>query len=283
MTNKGFGSLPPHEQRFQRLVNAMLEGYFADRPMEELAEDIHIKHGVKPGSGLWIKATGTIEDILSGNHDAYAMLNEANKKHIFNMSIQIMTREGLIPGKDFSIVDGGILMKDEVMQPFLDSMTPEDRATLEAEGMIKYPQQNPFKLLEEQLGVPFFSNLEELAKKRISTLTDTQAASYLAAMIGGLTGKNPWLEDYWSKFVDVVAGDQSQAILGKVKDCEDLNKPWAWEDILFALGKGSELDFADGETWMSKGAIRALSQVWDGGGEVPLSVVANRLESASNS
>jgi hypothetical protein len=282
MTSKGFGGLPPHEQRFWKLVNAMLEGYFADRPMEELAEDIQIKYQVKPGGGLWQKATKTIEDILSGDRESYEHLTEANKKHIFNMSIQIMTREGLVPGKDFSIADGGILIKDEALQPFLESMTPEDRAALEVEGMIKYPQQNPFKLLEDQLGVPFFANLQELAKKRIDTLDDAHAASYLAAMIGGLEGKHSWLEDYWAKFVALTCGDRSQAILDKVKDCEDLSAPWAWEDILFALGKGSELDFADGEVWMSKAAIRALSQVWDGGGEVPLAVVADKLESASN-
>jgi hypothetical protein len=140
--NKGFGGSSAQDEKFARLVNAMLAGFFENRPVDELAEDIEVKYGVRVGSKAGVRAAKMIEAVISGDRDAYKILNEANKKHLLNMSIDAMTESGLVSGEDFSVVDDGVVLSGEVAQLFLQSTTPENLAKLVETGRVEVIEEH---------------------------------------------------------------------------------------------------------------------------------------------
>ena len=57
-----------------------------------------------------------------------------------------------------------------------------DRADSDAKGLAKPLGQDPFKMLEDSLGVPFFTSLEANSKLRVRSLDDNRASKYLGCL-----------------------------------------------------------------------------------------------------
>jgi hypothetical protein len=248
------------------LANDLLVCYWDDSTAEDMVK-VAAKYGTRPGTKIFIKATDRVEMMLSGTEQGYDLLSPANKKRMFTKSIQAICEEtGAELGKDISMVDGGLMIKDEILQPFLDSLPPEELANFEAKGYMKRQQQDPFKMLEDSLGLPFFTKLEAVVKLRIRSMDDTRSASYLAGLCGGMQNKHSWLSTEWVVgFLQKVCGDRFEALTSIDSPPEDNEAgTLVFDDLLTALGVDSRYDHPEYGRTITRDELLALDKVFRG-------------------
>jgi hypothetical protein len=257
---------PMDNNELTALANDLLVCYWDNTSAEDMVK-VAAKYGTRPGTKIFIKATDRVEMMLSGTTEGWDLLSPANKTKMFTKSIQIICEEtGAELGKDISMVDGGLMIKDEILQPFLDSLAPEELAIFEAKGYLKRQNQDPFKMLEDSLGVPFFTSLEAVVKLRIQTLNDVRSAGYLAGLTGGLQNKHLWLTDGWLVgFVQKVCGGRFDRI-AKIDppDDDDETGTLIFDDLLTALGVDTRHDHPEYGRTITRDELLALDKVFRG-------------------
>ena len=175
----------------------------------------------------------------------------------------ILTEEGFEVGKDFSVgPERGLMISDRARDFLLSQMPEEERAELERE-LFKL-SQNPYQLIEEQLGVPFFDNLKKTATARLQGLDDAMAIGYLANITEGIVKRHPELTDFGGWFIsNVVDCHRLQRLLATdVGDWGDVS--FFMADIITAAGGENEIKEDDGQRLMSREGLKLLASVWDG-------------------
>jgi hypothetical protein len=222
-----------------RLSNELLTCYFDKAGAIEMGR-IAQKYRVPVGGKIFNKAVergiGWLEAGDSGQ------MNETNKSKIFQQGIQnISTKFGATLGRDFSMApDGGMFVKNELMNKIMADLPPEALAEFKAMGYIKTVASDPFEMLESHLGVPFFTSIEAIAKLRVRSLSDIETAHYLAALAGGMQGKHNWISNDWVvRFFLRVLGEQRFKVFISLKDIpndEGEAGSLVLEDLLTALG-----------------------------------------------
>jgi hypothetical protein len=250
------------------LANELLVCYWDNSPAEEMAL-ICAKYGITPGSKIFSKATDMAEVMLSGTEEGYGLLSPANRDRMLAKSIQqICAETGAELGKDISFADGGVLIRSDLLQPFLDDLSPERRAEFEAKGLVRTQQQDPFAMLESSLGVPFFNSLEAIAKLRVATLDNAGATAYLGVMVDGMLNKHSWLTPQWAyAFSQRVLGDRLSQITDSDGLVEDMGATSAhvFGDLLTALGRDVHEDPTHGPL-IGREDLLALDKVFRGQG-----------------
>jgi hypothetical protein len=247
------------------LANELLVCFWDNTTAQDMAK-IAAKYGTRPGTKIFIKATDRVELMLSGTEEGYGLLSRANQDRMFAKSIQAICQEtGAELGKDISMVAGGLMIKDEILQPFLNSLAPEELANFEAKGYLKRQNQDPFKMLEDSLGVPFFTSLEAVVKLRVRSLTDARSAVYLAGLFGGLQDKHSWLSSGWVVgFIKKVCGDRLDRIAQLEPEDDDGTKVLIFDDLLTALGVVDRHHDPELGLVISRDDLLALDKVWRG-------------------
>jgi hypothetical protein len=257
---------PMNNNELTALANDLLVCYWDNTSAEDMVK-LAAKYGTSPGSKIFNKATDRVELMLSGTTEGWDLLSPANKTKMFTKSIQIICEEtGAELGKDISMVDGGVLFKDEILQPFLDSLPPEKLAELKAMGHLKTQSQDPFKMLEDSLGIPFFTSLEAVVKLRIQTLDDARSATYLAGLVGGMQNKHTWLSTNWVVgFLQKVCGERFDRI-AQTDPVDDDGETieLMFDDLLTALGVDTRYDHPEHGRTITRDELLALDKVFRG-------------------
>jgi hypothetical protein len=229
---------------------------------------IAAKYGAKPRSKMFNKAFERFELMISGTAEGLELLSPDNKSLMIAKNIQdICKRTGAELGKDLSIVDGGVLVKGEFVQTFLGSMTPEELARIEASGCEERKPQDPFKMLEDSLGIPFFASLEAVVKLRLQTLTDARSAIYLTKLYGGLQNKHSWLASDWvGRFLRNVCGERLDSILSTddLSGGDNILLSTLFNDLLTALGMSNTSVHPEHGRTFNRDEILALDKVFRG-------------------
>jgi hypothetical protein len=268
------------------LANDLLVCYL-DNAETELGK-VAAKHGVKIGDKIFTMAVDRVRVMVSASDEGWGMLSPANKTKIVNKSIQTICEEtGAQLGKDISMVDGGAVFNANIIQPFIDSLPPEKLAELEAKGHIKNHNQDPFKMLEASLDVPFFSSIEAIAKLRVQTLDNAKAGAYLVAMMEGIHQRHQWIDKAWiSQFLRRVWGDRFDEVAAIDQyDPDDLSNicEWVFTDLLAALGKFECIkEHPEFGQLLDRDSILALDKVFRGK-ETSLAELAERLRRLGDS
>jgi hypothetical protein len=254
---------------FNNLANDLLTCYFTDAGAEELLK-IANKYGVPITGKVFKKATErTIKWLETSNSESYDLLNETNKSHVFQMGLKgISDKFGATLGKDFSMAPGGgLLINNELMGRIVADLPPEIRKEFEREGMVKSMTQDPFKMLDESLGVPFFTKLAAIVKLRVQTLSDEQASIYLCGIAGGMQHKHNWISDEWVvRFFYNSLGKDRFEVFRKMEDVpEDIDaQVLVFDDLLTALGRTERKLLDDGTAVMYREDMLALDKVFRG-------------------
>lgn len=249
-----------------RLANELLTAFFdkADaNVLVEIADRYHI-----PITGkIFKKATDRATEWLeSGNSHVYDLLTETNKSHMFQMSLQsISDKYGAVLGKDFSIANGGMMIDNQLLDRMMADLPPEALVEFKKAGHIKLVTQDPFKMLEDSLEVPFFTSLEAVVKLRLKTLDDIQMASYLSFLATGMQNKLDWLSDVWilGFFRKTVSSDRFANFMktDSVEDCDVA--ALVLDDLLTALGKTSRTEIEDFGIAVRREDLLALDKVFN--------------------
>lgn len=256
-----------------RLSNDLLTCYFENTGAIEMGK-IAQKFRVPVGGKIFNKAIERGISWLEA-HDT-SQMNETNKSKIFQQGIQnISTKFGATLGKDFSMApDGGMFVKNELMNKIMADLPPEALAEFKAMGYIKSVEQDPFKMLEDSLGVLFFTKLEAVSKLRLATLNDKQACEYVGMLGGGLQNKHDWvsIEYCVSFFHRTLGADRFKRVMSHPgtdetdsdeNDSEGIIGSLVFEDLLTALGRDSHCDDELGAV-VSIDDLMALHKVFQG-------------------
>jgi hypothetical protein len=265
------------------LCNDLLEAFLDDKRADE-AIAIARRYGVEPGSKIWDKATNRAIGWLEGT-DSSGQISQANHDRLFN---QTMARMGAVLGKDYSKTADGYLMTTELLDRMSAGLPAGELDRMRELGMLKdVAAPDPYKQLEEHLGVPFFHNLLTAIAKRVEGYSDAEAKFYIGVICQGFIEAHPWGDDLIVRILNRL-GARGRALLDDRNDPEpedpDRLSSDAWADMLTAMGLGDavkERDFGDRVgTGITIDGIAALDKVWRGSDMRP-AVLADKLRSAS--
>lgn len=144
---------------------------------------------------------------------------------------------------------------------------------------------NPFKMLEEELGFPFFTSLQAVVKLRIQSLDDNRASKYLGTLIEGLQNKHSWIADDWVIlfFQRMLGGDR----FDRLWDMEELPGDNAdgkmgvlvMDDLLTALGVLERQHHPTIEMSIGRDDLLALDKVFSPS-KLSLAEIAEQLQRA---
>lgn len=89
--------------------------------------------------------------------------------------IRLAQEEGFESGKDFSLIEDGLIMSEDCLEFFLSQVSQEKRDEVEdalvASGVVTI-DENLKEVIEFHLGVPFFDNLLPIVRSRLEQLND---------------------------------------------------------------------------------------------------------------
>ncbi|MDF5732532.1 MAG: hypothetical protein PUP92_32190 [Rhizonema sp. PD38] len=126
-------------------------------------------------------------------------------------------------------------------------------------------QSSPMSILEKFLGVPFFENLGNLARKRLATMDDATSHIYGLWLMSGISRRHPEIEnDFCFWFMSNVWGERLSALASysSIQGIE-FDASVVFEDLLMALGENN-LSILDDKSMMSLEHLRLLEKVWTG-------------------
>lgn len=255
------------------IANELLTAFFNKSDHTELIR-IADRHQIPITGKIFKKATErAIGWLESGDTTVFDVLTPENRDRIIANGLKnISEKFGATLGKDFSKVDDGLLITDELMSKIMADMSPKERSGFQGKGFAKKVTQDPFKMLEESLGVPFFTKLEAIAKLRVSTLTDSESGVYVGVLADAIGRKHSWISDDWRmKFAHSILGKERLMLVVET-DTDTIPddratdiKCFLFEDLLIALGDDDamqEREFSDGlHKSMSLAQMRLLDKV----------------------
>jgi hypothetical protein len=252
-----------------RLSNELLTCYSDNAGAIEMGK-IAQKYRVPVGGKIFNKAVERGIGWLEAGDSS--QMNQTNKSKIFQQGIQnISTKFNATLGKDFSMApDGGMFVNSDLMNKIMADLPPEDVSKFKPMGYIKSIEQEPFKMLEDSLGVLFFTKLEAISKLRLATLNDAQACEYVGMLGGGLQNKHNWISiEYCVHFFHRTLGaDRFKRVMNhpgtdETDSDEGIIGSLVFEDLLTALGRDSHCDDELGAV-VSIDDLMALHKVFQG-------------------
>lgn len=250
-----------------RLSNDLLTAFFNKADATELIK-IADRYQIPVTGKIFKKATErAINWLESGDTAAFDVLTPENKDRIVTNGLQhISEKFGATLGKDYSKVDDGLLITNDLMSKILADMSPKERSEFQGKGFSKKISQDPFKMLEDSLGVPFFTKLEAVVKLRVKSLNDIQSTSYVTFLASGMQHKHSWISDDWIvRFFYKVLGTDRFDRLMKIKGAEDNDADsLVFDDLLTAMGMTSRCEMPDGGMGIGRVELLALHRVFQG-------------------
>lgn len=191
--------------------------------------------------------------------EARQEMTQMARQAMFSMLID----EGFEMGKDFSVAsDGGFMISDRAREHLLSQIPADKRHEIE-EQMFSM-SQNPYELIEEQLNVPFFDNLQNVAKARLAGLDDVSAIGYMTNIIAGVMNRHPQLTDFPVWFITSTISQERWDRISKIENPDWGDVSCFMADLLIAAGAEKEIDKQpDGEWFMSRKALQILSQIYE--------------------
>lgn len=209
--------------------------------------------------------------------ESQAEMNQMARQAMFSM----LAEDGFELGKDFSVdSDGGFVISDRARDHLLSKIPADKREEIEKQMFTM--SQNPYELIEEQLGVPFFDNLERLAKKRLAGMSDRAAVVYIGTICEGVSQRHPQIRDtFIPRFIERTVGYERYKALAEIDD-PDFDDPetTAWgTDLIQAAG--GEVLRDNGEDLISTEGVKLLSQVYESENISPRELAAYLEQQAS--
>jgi hypothetical protein len=247
-----------------QLTNELLTAYLDRSPVPTL-EDICKRFNIEFGGTIFFKAVNRGMEWL--NTGEYDLLSESNRDKLIHQSLLDMEEEfGATLGVDYSKTTDGYILSSELSEK-IQANRPDVWRKLEADENIKIISQDPYQLLEQHLGVPFFESLLSIAKQRILTLNDNDAAYYIYVLLDGMILANPWLKnDSFITQLLKLSGIQLGFIAEYSESSTEImraNTITVLDDLLTALGR-TERTYYQGEIVLSEDDLRAIDKVWHG-------------------
>ncbi|MBL1176924.1 hypothetical protein [Pantanalinema sp. GBBB05] len=270
---KGFGKQPNFETEKRQLVKVICRrDYFA---MQSLVQKF------KPRIGSERLANMLTQEVLpecdSESFEWFYRSTIGDEKYeiMIEMAMSILTQDlatkGCELGKDLSgiEVDGkhNIMLSDKAKQTLLDSVEPRHRKRMKnmlAEGEKLHSNPDPAQAIEDMLGVPFFDNLLNAARKRLEVLPVSKAASYVMQITCGFEAKHPEVEDFGKWFIANTVYSMPESYQKAFWEMEDgtLEPCSEWvEDLIIAAGGEQYVSHMDGQTCISRGGILLLDKL----------------------
>jgi hypothetical protein len=178
--------------------------------------------------------------------------------------IQVAQEEGFERGKDFSLIEDGLIMSEHCLEDFLSQVPQEKRDELEddlvTKGGVVTIYENPKEVIEFRLGVPFFDNLLPIVRSRLEQLNDPQASDYLKQMIEGIMTRYPELDSFDQWLLSNVLSEERLERLSNIKS--ESNSDWV-RDLLKAFGGEKHIHILNGQEVISIEALERLSLVFE--------------------
>jgi hypothetical protein len=263
-----------------RLTNELMTAFLDKSPSSEV-EVICQRFGIDVGGKIFIKAVDRVVAWMDNND--YELLSKTNRDKLTQQGLRNMEKQfGMVLGKNYSIAsDGGYIFSQEVTDK-IKAAEPELWQGMVSKGQVKTLNQDPYQMLEKHLGLPFFDSLLAIAKLRILTLDDVEAASYIATMVSGMTQAHSLLDDYqFIHRVIQVCGDRTDAIVKLLKSDFEISESELFhvlDDLLTALGR-PERHIINSEVVMGVDDMVALDRVWHGEHYRP-AIIADKMREA---
>jgi hypothetical protein len=282
-------------RRPESVIAAIFEGYEQlgeDRCAQILVECIQLNTSWELNLGDICFYWETLNEEMERS-GAEVTLSDVAKDTTF----KYFTELGLVLGEDFSFEDKGVYISDRAMDVVEQNMPEEAFEFLKAASVTK---QWSLPGIEENVGVPgYFGRMIEVVKDRMDMyceVSDWKSASdYLWYLLEGTIKKFPMLEEDDNEFSAylfkaTVAPQYQDAVLdyacsGQRKDLDDRALEAVMEDIISAVGTSNPLGLpaveVDGKLvkGLTKNDLRALNQVWENVGDIPLRELIAELES----
>ena len=183
-----------------------------------------------------------------------------------NVVFSMLTEAGFQFGSDFSVgPEGGFMISDRARE-FILSQVPESERESFNQHFVTITQ-DPYQMIEERLGIPFFENLKNIAAARVRDLDDATAIGYIANITEGITKRHPNLEDFRPWFLsNVLDYDRlNRLIATEATDCGDVS--FFLGDIVTAAGGADEVKEEGDQQLVSTKGLKLLSHLWEGEGE----------------
>ncbi|MCF2148479.1 hypothetical protein IQ276_019015 [Desmonostoc muscorum LEGE 12446] len=200
----------------------------------------------------------------------YEQMQEKAQSNVF----QILLREGLEPGKDFSFgCDGRLIIGDRAKQILLCQVPQERQALFEAR-LEPLLVEDRVIAIEQQLGRAFFSNLTEIAIQQMQVFSNSQAAAYLGVLVAGLVSRYPQLQDadFPTRFiVSILQGlpeERAMLILNDPEENPQFDELIIFQDLLAAMGDTEYHQITDEDGGISLEQLKKLDLVWRGDREI---------------
>ena len=119
-------------------------------------------------------------------------------------------------------------------------------------------------MLEKFLGVPFFENLGNLARKRLATMDNATGHIYGMWLMEGISRRHPEIEnDFCSWFMSTVWSERLLALASADTQGIEFDGSVVFKDLLMALGE-TNLSLIEENPKMSLEHLRLLDKVWTG-------------------
>lgn len=176
-------------------------------------------------------------------------------------TVKMLLDAGFEFGKDFSFMDGTIGLSNRAQTYLLNQIPEKHKEEFKAE-LVRMNQANPYLMLEKQLGINFFDNLQKIAQTRLSTLDDLQAIGYITNIIKGIKARHPELEDFAEWFITSVVSKDRWDRLTNLKESDWGNVSFVMADLIKAAGGENEI--SPNEKAITTNGLKLLSKVWDG-------------------
>ncbi|MBX9253461.1 hypothetical protein H1Q63_05720 [Desmonostoc muscorum CCALA 125] len=198
--------------------------------------------------------------------EQYEKMQDKAQTNVF----QILLREGLEPGKDFSFgCDGRLIIGDRAKQILLCQVPQERQALFEAR-LEPLLVEDQVIAIEQQLGCAFFSNLTEIAIQQMQVLSNSQAAAYLGVLVAGLVSRHPQLQDadFPTRFlVSTLQGlpeERAMLILNDPEENPQFDELIIFQDLLAAMGDREYHRITDEDGGINLEQLKKLDLVWRG-------------------
>ncbi len=262
-----------------RLTNELMTAFLDKLPSSEVGA-ICQKFGIEPGGKIFMKASDRV--VAWMDNSEYELLSKTNRDKLTQQGLRNMEKQfGMVLGVNYSMTNDGMVLGQDISDK-IKAAEPELWQGMESRGQVKTLNQDPYQMLEKHLVVPFFDSLLAIAKLRILTLDDVDAASYIATMVSGMTQAQSWLDDYqFIHRVLGVCGDRTDAIVKLLKSDFDTRESELFhvlDDLLTALGR-PDRHIIDGEVVMGVDDMVALDRVWHGERYRP-AIIAEKMREA---
>lgn len=256
--------------------NALTNDFFAtqiDNVSNEGMDQVLAKYGLTVEDSILNQVTAEAEKWISNYSSNLASINQSNQERMVSLLLASLTQKyNIVLGKDIKKgKDGSVeFVSPELLNRLAADSSPKVVDLMVAEGILRENSQNPYKLLEKDLGAPFFSSLKALTKQRIDNIDDAHAIHYLNIILDNISERHPWLlfDQFPHRFMVSVYGERLKRIANGISvPTADFDGEsclfMAIEDVLAALGKpGRSYDPETDDMVIRRTDILILGKVW---------------------